>query len=308
MLTNIFLSLTNRSTKIRRVAFRMLFEYLARRSRDFSAWTHMNYGYADGPGDGHTIVLEPKDEAERYCHQLYHHVVNDIDLTGKDVVEVSSGRGGGGAFLHRYHCPRTLTGIDIASAAVSFCRRVHRLRGLRFLQGDAEDLPIFDNSVDAVINVEASFCYGKIDRFFAEVHRVLRPGGDFLYADLRLAEEVDDLLAALRRSGLDLLEMEDITANVIRALDLDAERRVSDTGANAPWFLRHAMRTFAGAPGTRIPTLLSQRRMRYFRILLRKPECLIAPASTAVFQAAASVFDRPAIRRPSPIAAAEASP
>jgi SAM-dependent methyltransferase len=305
MLTNIFLSLTGRSPKIRRVAFSMLFEYVARRSRDFSAWTHMNYGYADGPGHGHTIALDPKEEAERYCHQLYHHVVVGIDLTGKDVVEVSCGRGGGSAFVHRYHCPRTLTGIDIAHAAVGFCRRVHHSRGLRFVQGDAEDLPVFDDSVDAVINVEASFCYGEIERFFAEVRRVLRPGGYFLYADLRLAEELDDLMAALHRSGLDMLAREDITAGVIRALDLDAERRESDTRANSPWFLRHAMGTFAGAPGTRIPTLLGQGRMRYFRILLRKPDHPIPPAASAV----RSVSDRrSAMPRPGRPAVAETSP
>ena len=270
MLTNAFFQLTARSPAARRAAFRMLFEYLARAHRDALTWTQMNYGYAGAAAGGHTVALDAAEETERYCHQLYHRVVSGFDLAGRDVVEVSCGRGGGAAFLHRKFKPRTMTGIDIAHAAVDFCRRVHRDPGLRYLQGDAEDLPLFDGSADALVNVEASFCYADIERFFSEVRRVLRPGGLFLYTDLRRREEVAGLEVSLRRSGLDLLECEDITGNVLRALALDARRRVSVVEVNVPWFARHAWRTFAGAPGTRIPSLLGDGRMRYLRYVLRK--------------------------------------
>jgi ubiquinone/menaquinone biosynthesis C-methylase UbiE len=45
------------------------------------------------------------------------------------------------------------------------------------VHGDAENLPFPQVSFDAVINVESAHCYGSIERFLAEVHRVLRPGG-----------------------------------------------------------------------------------------------------------------------------------
>src|SRR5262245_33111288 len=191
MLTATFFEIVNRSPKGSRIVFRRLFGYLAKRSRRMTTWTQMNFGYADGPGLGHTLPLRPDEEHERYCHQLYFRVVNGVDLSGKDVVEVSCGRGGGAAFVWRYLTPRTMTGIDIASAAVAFCRTVHRLPHLRFLQGDAEDLPLFDESADALINVEASFCYGDLGTFFGEVRRVLRPGGYFLYTDLHAPDSFD---------------------------------------------------------------------------------------------------------------------
>jgi SAM-dependent methyltransferase len=270
LLTAIFLYIVNHAPKLRTFVFRRLFEYLARRYRHVTNWTQMNYGYAEGPGRGHTIALKPNEEHERYCHQLYLRAVNGIDLKGKDVVEVSCGRGGGAAFIHRYAQPRTLSGIDIAAAAIEFCKRVHRAPGLHFLQGAAEELPLADETADTVINVEASLCYGDRDRFYSEVHRVLRPGGHFCYADLQWPHAFEGLVATLQGIGFDLLEAVDITDNVSRALELDSDRRIECVRANAPWFLGHAMRTFGGAPGTRIPTALTEGTMRYYVLTLRK--------------------------------------
>jgi SAM-dependent methyltransferase len=271
MLAQSFLWLTRHSAGARRLLFRWFFEQLARRSQHADGWTLMNYGYAErGDGNGF-LPLHGADEPERYCIQLYHRVAGAVDLANKDVLEVSSGRGGGASYVSRYLGPRTMTAVDIAPSAVAFCRRTHRLPGLRFIQGDAEDLPLFDGSIDVVINIEASFCYGSLDLFFQEVHRVLRPGGWLLYADLRLDSEVEDLMTALRRSGLQLERSENITANVVRALGLDGARRVAAaaTLASLPW--RGAMRLFVGAPGTRIPALLSSGRMQYHCFVLRKP-------------------------------------
>jgi len=180
-----------------------------------------------------------------------------------------------------------MTGVDIASSAIDFCRRVHRAPGLRFVQGDAEDLPLFDQSADAVVNVEASFCYADLDRFFAEVQRVLRPGGYFLYADLQTPGSIDGLKARLRRGGFDVLTVDDITPNVLTALELDAERRANLIRKNASWYLRHAMAAFAGTPGSRIPTLLAQGREGYFVFTLRKPA---KPGSSSPSRCNASVM------------------
>jgi SAM-dependent methyltransferase len=230
----------------------------------------MNYGYAEGPGRGHTITLKPHEEHERYCHQLYFKTVNGVDLTGKDVVEVSCGRGGGAAFIHRHFQTRTLKGIDVAAPAIDLCKRIHREPGLTFLEGSAENLPLLNESADALINVEASLCYADRYRFYSEVHRVLRPGGFFCYADLQWPEAIDGLVTALQAVGFDLMRLDNITANVARALQLDSHRRLTYVRENAPWGLRHAMQTFGGAPGTRIPTALADGTMGYYVVTLRK--------------------------------------
>lgn len=52
----------------------------------------MNYGFDE---EGFIPDLNPEDEAERTPAHLYHHVASQIDLTGKSVLEIGSGRWGG---------------------------------------------------------------------------------------------------------------------------------------------------------------------------------------------------------------------
>jgi SAM-dependent methyltransferase len=302
MLARLFLWMTRHSAGARRLLFRHFFEQLARRLQQADRWTFMNYGYADRADGAGLVPLDAADEPERYCIQLYHHVACAANLADKDVLEVSSGRGGGASYICRYLGPRSMTAVDIAPSAIAFCRRVHRLPGLRFMQGDAEDLPLFDNSVDIVLNIEASFCYGRIDRFLSEVRRVLRPGGRFLYADLRLADEVADLMAALRHSGLELVDSEDITDSVARALQLDSARRARGAVTIAPVPFRAAIRLFVGAPGTRVPKMLGSRRMQYHCFVLRKsPDGVGAPGE-------APMPARQGADSPRPFAVAMATP
>ncbi len=271
MLARLFLAIMRKSARARRLLFRLFFQSVARWTRNAEWWTCMNYGYAELDDGAAPIPLDATDEPERYCLQLYHHVASGAEIAGRDVLEVSSGRGGGAAYLRHYLEPKSVTGIDISANAVAFCRRVHEAPGLRFLEDDAEDISLPDASVDVVVNVEASFCYGSIDGFFSEVARVLRPGGNFLYADLRLTEEVDDLLESLRRCDLELLEAEDITGNVTRALEADNTRRLSATQRYVPFFLQGIMKTLVGTQGSRMPDFLGSGRMRYLNFVLRKP-------------------------------------
>src|SRR5437016_10678551 len=72
-----------------------------------------------------------------------------------------------------------MVGIDLSDKAVDFCNQNYAIDALSFRQGDAENLPLSDASVDVVVNLESSHCYGSMDRFLSEVYRVLRPGGIF---------------------------------------------------------------------------------------------------------------------------------
>lgn len=269
MITEGFLWVAERVPAVRRAMWRGFFEFAASYFRHAEFWTFMNYGYAD---DAPPPKLKAADWDERYPAHLYHRVASRVDLKDRDVLEVSSGRGGGASYVKRYLGPRKLVGLDIAASAVAFCRRVHKVEGLEFRQGDAERLPFPDASFDAVINVEASFCYPTIDRFYAEVKRVLRPGGHFLYADLRWDFEIPEFDRGLAESGLQLIERTEITQNVVRALELDGDRRQAANRRECPRFLQNLMGKFIGVSGTRIPVDLGSGRMRYFACVLQKPQ------------------------------------
>lgn len=277
MLTKLIMALANRSPRARHKIFYWTFETLAAMTRDIESWTFMNYGYADLDGGENRLRLEACDEAERYCIQLYHHAVTSLDLGGKDVVEVSCGRGGGASYLKRYLKARTVTAIDLSPNQIDFCRRVHRVPGLRFLQGAAEDIPLHDECVDAIVNIEASCLYQDTAKFFSEIFRLLRPGGHFVYVDIHLTKDVDDLFSKLSRSGLQILEHRNFTENVVHALEADHDRRMARLRQLAPFFLRGLLKSFAGIQGTRIPNGLADGTMVYLSFVLSKKGTVVAP-------------------------------
>ncbi len=148
---------------------------------------YMNYGYAaiGGPEDQPRGPSEAS--AERYSMQLYDAVASAVDLAGKDVLEVGCGRGGGSAFLSRDRKARSVTGVDFATSATVAWNFRGRGPTLRFVLGDAEQLPFRSSSFDVVVNVESSHCYPDLGRFLGEVGRVLRPGGELRFYEHVLA-------------------------------------------------------------------------------------------------------------------------
>lgn len=265
-----FLWVVARVPAMRKPLWRAVFELVALYFRRVDFFTFMNYGYCDGTTD--EIALQTAaDHGNRYPIALYRRIVGSVDLCGKDVLEVASGRGGGAAHIAQHYPARRVVGIDIAASAIRFSRRVHRFGNLTFLRGDAEALPFEPASFDVLLNVESSFCYPSIERFLAEVCRVLRPGGHFLYADIRLAEEVCVLDHAVAGCGLLLVERADITENVALALARDGAHRTATSHRECGWPFRPAFDVFVGVPGTRIPASLAAGRMRYLLFTLRKP-------------------------------------
>src|SRR5437016_3904726 len=219
MLTKIFDATVRISPRLGRSMIRLWYQTLVVLDRGREI-TFMNYGYADLDPNANEISLNDGEQANRFCIQLYHHVAGAVDLTGKDVLEVGSGRGGGASYIARHLKPRSMVGIDLSDKAVEFCNHHYSTDGLSFSQGDAENLPLADNTFDAVVNLESSHCYGSMERFLSEVYRVLRPGGYFLFSDHRNQDKIDLLRKQLAESGLKLERETDITPNVVKALEL----------------------------------------------------------------------------------------
>ncbi len=67
------------------------------------------------------LPLEPSDKPHRHCIQLYHRTATQADLSGKKVLEVSRGHGGGAAYLVRTLRPAAYTGPGLQA-------RRHRFR------------------------------------------------------------------------------------------------------------------------------------------------------------------------------------
>jgi ubiquinone/menaquinone biosynthesis C-methylase UbiE len=271
MVSQMLARMGSRSPWVRRSLWRTWYGFLAGRYRQ-PEWKFMNYGYAAVMPETPPLSLEPADEPDRYSIQLYHHVARGADLRGKAVLEVGCGRGGGCAYLARYLRPRSVLGVDYSQQAIDFCTRTHSAPTLSFLQGDAEALPCSKGMFDVVLNVESSHCYGSMPAFLAEVHRVLKPGGHLLWADLRANEVIGETHAQFEDAGFVLLHQKLITPNVLRSLDLISDGRAEMIRRLAPRILAPYLRDFAGVPGTRVYECLRTGAVEYVSCVLRKPE------------------------------------
>jgi SAM-dependent methyltransferase len=269
MLTKILNLAIRISPRLSRALVRMWYQMLVviDRRREI---TFMNYGYADLDTDARGLALNNGESDNRYSIQLYHHLAAAVDLKGKNVVEVGSGRGGGASYIARYLRPQTMRGIDLSDKAVDFCNTHYSTAGLSFSQGDAENLPLADASVDAVVNLESSHCYGSMEKFLSEVHRVLRPGGYFLFSDHRDQGKVGFLRQQLKDSGLNVVKETDITANVVRALDLDNDRKAKLIELRCPRVLRGRMAEFAAMKGSKTYQTFASGSSRYLSFVAQK--------------------------------------
>jgi len=203
-----------------------------------------NFGYEEDPPMG--LPLSPSDEPNRYCIQLYHVTAAQVDLSGKKLLEVSCGAGGGASYMMRKLGPASCTGLDLNPASIDKCRQRHQLPGLDFVQGDAQKLTFPDQSFDAVINVEASHQYPDFLRFLAEVARVLRPGGHFLYADSRRAPVVAAWEAVLADAPLRKISERAIDKEANRGLAANTRRTQEKLGRRLPAFMNALIRYGVG--------------------------------------------------------------
>ena len=204
----------------RRAIWQFWYSKLANDHASDDDFTFMNYGFLP------TRTALPAPEAsDQLCANLYLRVAEGAGargLAGKHVLEVGAGRGGGASLVARSLRPARVVAADFSPSAVALAQRRHAVvPNLEFRVGDAEQLPFADAEFDVVLNVESSHCYGNVARFIAEVARVLKPGGVFSMADFRSPDEMKALEALLRaQAGLELVEAEDITGNVLEALDV----------------------------------------------------------------------------------------
>ena len=252
---------------VRKPLWRLWHSWIISREKHEVVMTCMNYGYAGLDAD-HTIDLWPHDENERFGLQMYHLAASWAPLEGRDLLEVGSGRGGGASYVSRYLHPRSYVGLDLSEPGIAFCNRHHQVSNLRFVKGDAEQLPFGDNSFDVVLNVESSRCYPHIMKFFSEVKRVLRPGGDFLLTDMRWHADVPTLRRQLAETGFRIVDEAEISRNVVRALDRDDTRKQTLIGQRVPRYLIRAFGEFAGVRGSGRYASFASGRMEYWSFRL----------------------------------------
>ena len=110
------------------------------------------------------------------------------DIKNKEILEIGCGNGVQALYINDNHFPLKITGIDLIKANIEIAneeRDRRNMHNVQFFVDDAQNLTqILSNSVDVLINIESAFHYPDKPAFLKEIHRVLKPGGQYLIADI----------------------------------------------------------------------------------------------------------------------------
>ncbi len=112
-----------------------------------------------------------------------------IRLQPKCILDVGTGTGQCLAGLARYYPQARQLALDLAPGMLRQARRKQSWwkrfsRQTAFIAGDAEQLPLKDNSVDLIFSSLTLQWCTDLSATFAEFYRVLRPGGLLMFASL----------------------------------------------------------------------------------------------------------------------------
>ncbi|MCG6916901.1 MAG: class I SAM-dependent methyltransferase [Deltaproteobacteria bacterium] len=106
---------------------------------------------------------------------------------GTRCLEIGCGNGAGARIILNTFQPTSLDGLDVDPFMIRLASRRQRKRtapGLRFLVGDAQNLPYVDGSMDAVFNFGIIHHLENWRQGISEIARVLKRGGGFYFEEI----------------------------------------------------------------------------------------------------------------------------
>lgn len=227
----------------------------------------LNYGYVPTGEPELAAVPLPEHYINKNSVKLVLELIADCPVDGKRVLDVGCGRGGTVHVFTTFFQPATVTGLDLSTKAIEFCRQAHKHPHVSFHEGDAENLPFADGAFDVVTNVESSHSYPNIHHFYSAVGRVLAPGGYFLYTDALSSQQFTSAIAYLDHIGLTLERERDITRNVLLSCDSIATTRVQAFDQRND---QNLMQNFLATPGSQVYEEMRSGRWSYRILTLRK--------------------------------------
>lgn len=195
-------------------------------------------------GEGYLSPGGP-DEVDR--------VVEGLSLKGKTILDIGCGAGGITLHLVATHGAARATGFDVERPVIETARRRAAAQGLEdrvsFVQAPPGPLPFTGSSFDVVFSKDALLHVPDKDALFAEIFRVLKPGGVFAASNWMIGHDGEpslEMKAYVAAEGLSF-------AMASPARYAEAMRRAGFTGIAVrdrnPWYREVAREELARLKG-----------------------------------------------------------
>jgi ubiquinone/menaquinone biosynthesis C-methylase UbiE len=172
----------------------------------------------------------PAEAIESFAGVGYFHDLADL-RSGEQVIDLGSGSGTDSFIAAvRVGSGGQVVGVDFTAEQLAKARRLAATAGLgqvEFREGRIETLPADDASVDCVISNGVINLTPEKERVFAEVARVLRPGGRLAIADIVTERQLTDAIvgdADLWASCIGGAAQKDVYRDAIESAGLRVER------------------------------------------------------------------------------------
>ncbi len=140
---------------------------------------------------GYNLAAANYDSKEKYLNSFEHGKILPLfgDATGKSIVDI--GAGTGRLSLELLKRGASVTAIDVSEEMLAILKKkANRAEAARLstLVGDAESIPVPDNTFDFVVAAFLIVHLKDPARFFDEAYRVLKPGGSLVVTNINQKE------------------------------------------------------------------------------------------------------------------------
>lgn len=150
-----------------------------------------------------------KDFKHNNFISLYLLLLNNINTTDKNLLDLSCGLGGGLSIYQNFFNFKSLHGIDINTNNIKFCK--NKYKDINFLLMDLNDIKLKENTFDIITEIDSMFHVNDFKNFFIKINNLLTDDGIFSFADMELKKENEHYLY----NNFNKIIKQDITKNII---------------------------------------------------------------------------------------------
>lgn len=111
-----------------------------------------------------------------YAEHVARYIFASQFVKGKAVLDIACGVGYGANLFSNKGASKVF-GVDISKEAIDYAKEKYGKKNIGFVLGDAEKIPLPDNSVDVVVSFETIEHLKNYQSFLKEIKRVLRKDG-----------------------------------------------------------------------------------------------------------------------------------